>query len=146
MLKKSIIALSVVLLFSTSAFAQSSEKLTEIISTEHVTCGQAAYLAASYSNLISEDDTDEKAFEIFKEKGYFDSGVLASDEATLAEVSSLMVKVTDTKGGLLYRLTGARRYAFKELKAKGILPQNSDPDMRISGRDAIGILNGLISE
>jgi hypothetical protein len=46
----------------------------------------------------------------------------------------------------MYRLTGAQRYAFKELKAKGVLPQTADPGMKISGRDAIGILNKLISE
>lgn len=146
MKKKFILVLAMAILFSVAAFAQSSEKLTEIISTEHVTCGQVAYLAATYSSAISEEDGDEKAFEVFKENGCFGPAVLASDEATLAEVSNLLIKVTNTKCGLMYRLTGAQRYAFKELKAKGVLPQTADPGMKISGRDAIGILNKLISE
>ncbi|WP_191016547.1 hypothetical protein [Treponema zioleckii] len=146
MKKKLLFVFAMAILVSVAAFAQSSEKLTEIISTENVTCGQVAYLAATYSSAISEDDGDEKAFELYKEEGCFGPSVLASDAATLAEVSNLLVKVTNTKCGLFYRLTGAQRYAFKELKAKGIIPQTADPNMKISGRDAIGILNKLISE
>lgn len=155
-MKKLTICLLAGLFVSMTAFAQSSDKLTAIIKSETLTCGQASYLPALYTNLISEDDSqsvgdlglnnsqNNSAFEVLKTNGYFSPDVTADSEITLAQVSFIYMKALQLKGGLFYTLTKSQRYAFKELKAKGILPTEADPSMKISGREAIDIFNSCL--
>ena len=133
------------LFVSLSAFAQNSDKMTAIIKSEKITCEQASYLPALYANLITENDSqDSAAFEALKSNGYFSSDSQADSEITLAQISSIYMKALQLKGGLFYTLTKSQRYAFKELKAQGILPTESDPSMKVSGREAIDIFNSCL--
>ena len=44
------------------------------------------------------------------------------------------------KGGLMFRLTkGSPRYAFKQMKSDGVISQNYDPSLILSGREALNI-------
>ncbi|WP_294427520.1 hypothetical protein [uncultured Treponema sp.] len=151
-MKKCVSCLVIALFVSCTVFAQSSEMLTKIIKSEKATCAQAAYLPALYANFINEEESlgtfsegnaskDNAAFEAAKAKGCFSPSVTADSEITLGQICFLYAKTMNIKGGLFYSLFPSERYAFKEFKAKGILPGEADPGMKLSGRDTIDIFN-----
>ena len=140
------ILLGIVFAFVTgcSIFAQSSERLSALLDSQTATCAQSSYLAAFYANLIDEEGTDLQAFEALKSAGYFSSDVEADSEITVSQLSFVYMKALDLKGGLFYTLFPSKRYSYKELKAKDVLPKETDPSMKLSGRDTIDIFNACL--
>ena len=122
------------------------EKVSEIIKTEKTTFGQAAYLVGVYSGSVEESSDYDKAVSALKEKGVISADVDSNKEINLAELSYLCMQTTEMNGGLFYTLFPGPRYAFRELKARGILPALADPGVKVNGRDAIAVLNGCIEE
>ena len=144
-MKKILVCILAGLFSSVTAFSQSSEQFASILKSENVTYAQLAYLPAVQAQLISDDDSPEKAFEALSQNGYFSSTASANDEARLDEACLLYAKLLNLKGGLFYSLFHSKRYAFKELKAKNILPRESDPAMKISGRDSIDLFSSCLT-
>lgn len=132
--------------FLLSAYSQSSEKISDIVNEEKITFGQLSYLIGTCNSWIEDSCSYDEAFSVLKEKKFFQNDKRSDEPARLDEISHAITKALKIKGGLLYRITDSKRYAFKELKAMDIISQNSDPSSKISGRDAIGILYTLISE
>ena len=154
-MKKTLSCLVIALFVSSTIFAQSSEMISTIIKSEKATYAQAAYLPALYANLISEEEalgafsqgsqaSNEAALEAFKSKGWLSDSVNADSEITLGQVCYLYARALNIKGGLFYSITHSERYAFKEFKAKGILPSEADPGMKLSGRESIDIFNSCL--
>ena len=144
-MKKSLLLLIVALL-SFSATAQNSEKLTELINSKTATYGQVAYLYGVYSEKIDENASYEESFEVLKENFPLKKEISSSSPVTLSELSFICAKLADLKGGIFYTLFSNPHYAFKELQAKEILPENSDPSQKVNGRDVIAIFNGCLSQ
>ncbi|MBQ8681019.1 MULTISPECIES: hypothetical protein [unclassified Treponema] len=145
MIKK--VLLSAVFLLSAiiPAFSQSSEELTVILQSEKATLAQISYLPALYANLIDEKGSEAQAFEALKNTGYFSEDSSSDSEASLQDACGILVKTLGIKGGLFYSLFKSNRYAFKELKARGILPNTADPDYKLSGRDFLDLFNSCLT-
>lgn len=140
------VLLSVAFLAAISAFAhsQSAEKLTEIIATPVATYGQVAYITGVYQGTVQEDASYEAAFETLQKDGIIKSAATPDQKIPLQETAFLCAKATKLKGGLFYSLFHNSRYAYRELKAKKILPPSVDSSMTVSGRDVIAVLNGCV--
>ena len=143
-MKKLAVALVLVALVSATAFSQSADIITQLLETNETTYGQAAYLAAVYKESVSETATEQDALQAMVDAGYIDASKSADSVIPLKDLAKLCARVTGIRGGLFYSLTHAPRYAYRELKAKGIVPQSSDPSQKVSGRDALAVLNGCI--
>lgn len=141
-MKKTLSLCSVFLFFALAVHAQSAEKLSELIQTQNATYGQVAYLAATYQNKVADTADYQQAFDALQKEGAIAADKKAGDVISLAETAKLFANATGLKGGLFYTLTHNARYACKELKAKGFLPQNADPSTPLSGRDVVAVLNG----
>lgn len=72
--------------------------------------------------------------------------VNVDDKVLLGDLSLIVAKVGNMKGGLFYSIFKNSRYAFKELKALGILPEEADPSMLVSGRDVLAIFSSVVYE
>ncbi len=142
-MKKSILTLAV-LLFSLAAFAQSAEKISELLTSKKATFAQAAYLAAALTD-DSAELTEEAAFTKMVQAGAIRADRKADDAITLKELAKLYMQATGLKGGLFYTLFGTPRYAYRELKAQGIIPEQADPSQQVTGRETIAVLNGCLS-
>ncbi len=158
-MKKTLLCTVLALLGAGLAFSQSSEIMSEILDSEKATCAQISYLPAIYANLITEADSSKslgatnaakgsastaEAFEALKSNDYFKADAEANSEVTIAQVSYVYMKALGIKGGLFYTLFPSTRYAFKELKAKGILPVETDPSMKLSGRESIDLFTSCL--
>lgn len=140
-MKKSIVLPVLLLLSLTMLHAQSAGNISDIITTENATYGQAAYLAGVYQGSVNESASFTQAFDAFKQSGLIRENVNQDDKITLKDASFLFMQATGTKGGLFYTLFKNPRYAYRELKARKILPAYTDSDMFLSGRDAIALIN-----
>lgn len=142
--KKFVFLFSLILNLSFSAYSQSADKMSEILETQTVTYGQVSYLACVFSNTIDEDVTYDKALATMKSNSLVPMSVKTNDPIKLGKVAQIFARAANLKGGLMYTITKSQRYSFKELKAQDILPQNADPSMKISGREALAILQECI--
>ncbi|MCR5252353.1 MAG: hypothetical protein K6C98_01395 [Treponema sp.] len=125
-----------------SASAQSAQKVTELLSVERITYADASYFIAIQSGLASDDISEAEAFDILKENKFIkNKNVQSSDEIKIKDMSFLCVKAAEIKGGLLFRITKAPRYALRELKAMNIVPNDTDPAAFVSGKEFINILS-----
>lgn len=124
--------------------AQSSEKLSELISTEKATYGQAAYLAEVYSGEIDESASMEEAVQKLIDKNILKSWTNPSAEISLSELSFICAKTAGIKGGLFYTLFPGPRYSLRELKAKSIIPARRDPSSKVTGREMIATFNSVL--
>lgn len=145
-MKKILLGIAVALISALAVSAQSSELMSKIIKSEKATLAQISYLPALYANRITEEDSEEKAFQVMQESGLFSEEATPDTEATLADVCFVYAKSLGLKGGLFYRLFQSPRYAFKEFKAQGIIPAEADPSMQLSGTDSMDLFSTLTSE
>lgn len=144
MKKVTIISLIFTLFIAVAANAQSADKVTEMIETKETTWGQACYFAASYSGFISEDDTEVNAISALQKQGYFKSIPDESAPISLKDFSGICVKTFDIKGSILYSVFKTPRYAFRLLKAYGIISSASDPSKTSTGHEALNIFTSCM--
>lgn len=129
------------------AFAQSFDRITQILDAKEINAGQLSYLAATYLNVIDERSDEKAAFDKLKEMGYFDDSFSADSPVSLKKVCAVFARAADIKGGFMYRLTKkSERYAYKEFLARGYIPVNSDPSMHVSGVNAVALFNSILEE
>ncbi|MBQ5999399.1 MAG: hypothetical protein IJL70_08020 [Treponema sp.] len=139
---KKLFSMLIFLFVALYANAQSSQKVSELLETKVLNKGQASYLVATYMNLVQEEASYEDAFNALAEKNLFSSAENFEQPVTLSKVSLLCMNAVGLKGGLFYTIFHNGRYAFRELKARTILPNTVDPDMKIDGADLIALING----
>ncbi|MBO7121971.1 MAG: hypothetical protein J6V90_01660 [Treponema sp.] len=142
---KKILSILLLSLAGVAAYAQSAEKISQIVESQELTFGQAAYLALAYSGDIEEDVSEAEALEAAVKKNWIKNGAVDTAAIKLSELSALYLKATGIKGGLFYRVSGkSGRYAFKELKARNLLDKAADPAMTITGQNALSLFNSCV--
>nr|DAU27608.1 MAG TPA: hypothetical protein [Caudoviricetes sp.] len=138
-MKKSFI-LPVVLVLSMAAYAQRADFVSELIVTDKVSYGAVCYLSAVYQGFVNENVSYADALRVLVARGQAAPGADVKDSVTFAELSRLMAKMWHIKGGLMYRATKASaRYAFRQFKADGIIPERIDPSKKASGIDVLNM-------
>lgn len=143
-MKKFVFIISLVFLTCMGAFSQNFNRVTQIIETAELTNGQAAYFVGSYLGSVRDNATDEEAFDVLKKEGLFKESAAAADKIKLQDLCALYAKAVQVKGGMMFTFTKkSARYSFKEFKAKGWLPKNADPSMKVSGVNAMGLFNSV---
>lgn len=128
------------LFLASGAYAQSAEVITNILESENVTFGQVCYLSAVHQELVSDNASYSDAIEALYKKGQIPTVGYESSVVPMVNLTFLYSQMWDIKGGIFYRIFhGAPRYAFKQMKADGVLPANADPGIIVSGREALNI-------
>lgn len=140
-MKKLILSAVLAVLCSFALSAQSSEKISDILKSEEITFGQASYLIATYKNFISDESSYDTAFKAMLNRNLIPGSYETDDLVTLKQAAFLCMWSMNIKGGLFYTIFKKPRYAFKELQAKGVLPTEVDPNIYITGREYLGLVN-----
>lgn len=126
------------------SFAQSADKVTQILETDEITYGQLGYLSACQLSLVDDSTSFVEAFTALQNAGYVGKNVSAGDKVTYKGLSGICSKTFGIRESLMYRLTSADRYAFKQLQSLGALPSTADPGRTVSGYDAMGVISECI--
>lgn len=138
---KKIILSVIATFFLASAFAQSSQKISEILEKEEISNGQASYFACVYKKLVDESATEDDAFSVLQEKNLFKFDEKSDEKISLSKACFLISETSQMKGGIFYSIFHSPRYSLHEFKALGIVPQNAEPSQTVSGSEFIAILN-----
>ncbi|MCR5290840.1 MAG: hypothetical protein K6E51_12680 [Treponema sp.] len=120
--------------------AQSAEFMSQLLESKRVTYGQACYFTALYKGSIPESVSQQEAFDFINKTGYvYKDSVTADDFVTMADLSYLIVKAFNVKGGIMYSLFPSPRYALRLLESDGLVAQFTDPQGKIKGDDFIAL-------
>ena len=138
-MKKSFI-LPVVLVLSMTVYAQRADFVSELIAADKASYGAVCYLSAVYQGFVDESASYVDALHALAERGQTSPSADVNATVTFSELSRLMAKIWHIKGGLMYRATKASaRYAFRQFKADGIIPERTDPSKKASGSDVLNM-------
>ena len=79
-MKKIFLILFVALAAGSFSFAQSAQKVSEILEAEEITYGQLGYLSACQLSLVDDSTSYVEAFTALQNKGYVSKSVSAGDK------------------------------------------------------------------
>ena len=144
-MKKVFLIQAALLFLGGALFAQSADRLTEAIKTKEMTYGQFAYFAGCAEGIVSDDASYEESLEVFKGRNLIEDRISASDAIPLDAISYICAETWNISGSLFYKIFPGKRYAFKMLKAKGILSPIADPKKLSGGREAVNIITACIA-
>ena len=142
---KKMFILPAVFVLCVTAYAQRADFVTRLIGADKATYGEVCYLSAVYQGFVDENASYDDALRSLTERGQVAAGADVNGTVRLEELSRLMAKMWDIKGGLMYRLTKcSARYAFRQFKTDGILPATADPWKKVSGSDVLNIYTACL--
>lgn len=128
------------LLNSLVVFAQSNDRISEILQSEKVTYGEICYIVASAQGFIEDDASYEDAIQVLYDKGQIKTMVYKEEKIPLVNIAFVYSQIWGVKGGLMCRLTNnSPRYVFKQLKVDGIIDKSKDPASFVSGSEALSL-------
>lgn len=127
-----------------SVFSQSADKVSELISEQQATYGQTSYLCASALGLIKDNATYDESVVILMQNGILPGSVKTDEKITMQNLASMCASTWNVEGSFMLKVFNNSRYAFKHLKAEGIIPENYDPDRIPSGRDVLNTITACI--
>ena len=144
---KRCIFLGLALLFSSFAFAQSADVITEILDSKEGTFGQVCYISAVQQGFIKDSASYDEAIASLQKKGQLPDSVVSTDSIPAVDAVYIFTKIWDIKGGLMYRITkGSPRYAFRQFQSDGIIDSTLEPNNLISGEKLLQIYTSCSSK
>jgi hypothetical protein len=132
------------LLSSLDLSAQTAQELEALLQTSAVSRAQAAGFVLRASGALTDNDADG-AFALAVERGWLPKNAVPQIPITLAELSFLVMKAFDLKGGAMYALLPGPRYAYRTMLAKSFITAPADPSMILGGERFLLILGNVLT-
>jgi len=129
---------------SSFAFAQNATDIDAILSTETISCEQAAWLVLGAADAPGFSGGAAEAFRYAMERGWLPAKAAPNGNARLDEISLLIMQSHHINGGFMYTLTKIPRYAYRELVHLNIIQGRADPQMAVSGDLLLFILTRVL--
>ena len=151
-----VVALGFLLLFPAFLPAQTAAELEALLDSPVVSCSEAArYVAASVGgeasmggDLSMEGEAGiippEAAFEWAMGRGWLPRKAAPDDPIKMGDLSFLLMKAFDLKGGLMYIIFPGPRYAFRAMVSRSFIQGTADPDMKPNGERFLQILGNVL--
>lgn len=139
------------MLFAASAVslmlnAQSADRISDIISSDRATCGQASYIAATALGIAGENASYDETVKLFSEKGILKNDCSASDAITMKQLAWLCANTWNVEGSLMLKIFKSPRYAFRQMKADSVIDVSADPDDVPDGHRLLAVITDCISK
>jgi hypothetical protein len=123
-------------------FAQTADEMDRILDAKEITYSQAAGFVLTAANALP---AGGDAFTAAREKRWLPAGAEADSPIRLGELSLLIMKAFDLKGGIFYSLFPVSRYACRELVYMRVIQGRTDPGGRLDGRAFLQILGRVLT-
>jgi hypothetical protein len=145
-MKKTLCALAVLLwgLLSVQAYAQTAAELEDMLSAQTVSYAQAARFVLEAAEITNPQNT-EQAFAFAAERAWLSKKATAEKPITLAELSFLIMKAFDIKGGMMYAVLPGPRYSYRSMVSRSFIQGDADPAMTVSGERFLLILGNVLN-
>jgi hypothetical protein len=123
-------------------YAQDANRITGILAKKAATISDFSYLVASELGMEASPFEAYAYCDRFNTFRFTDT---ANTPVTVRMASRFFMENYGINGGLMWSISHAERYAWKELKAKGFWKKGLDPDNVLSGRDLVVSINKFFS-
>jgi hypothetical protein len=127
-------------------FAQTADEMDRILDAEEITYSQAARFVLMAANVLP---PGADAFTAARENRWLGGTkadtISADSPVSLGELSLLVMKAFNLKGGILYSFFPTPRYACRELVYLRIIQGKTDPGGRVDGRALLQILGRMLT-
>lgn len=143
-MKRNLFFLVIFLLFASHCFGQSADTVSELIKTDKVTYGQAAYMSAVSIGLANDDTSFEQAFSILQANGSIKDSALINDPIPLSHLAFIVMRTWKIKPCMMYALFPSPHYALRSLKASGLVYSSFDPKKTSTGHEVLDIFSKCI--
>jgi hypothetical protein len=136
-----------VLLFLAAGFlpAQTAAELETLLETTAVSCAQAAKFVAASVGSADSAGMEKDAFDAAMAEGWLTKKAAAEKPITLAELSFLIMKAFDMKGGMMYAILPGPRYSYRSMISRSFIQGDADPAMTVSGDRFLLILGNVLN-
>jgi hypothetical protein len=130
-------------LISAPLHAQTAAELEELLQIRTISYGQAARFVLEAADMTSVNDTAQ-AFAFAAERAWLPKKASAEKPITLADLSFLIMKAFNIKGGMMYAILPGPRYAYRSMISRSFIKGSSDPAMTVSGERFLLILGNVL--
>jgi hypothetical protein len=130
-------------LCSVPAFAQTAERLDAILDTERVSFAQAAVIVLPAAGLLDPEVGEIRAFAAAA--SWLPRRAERDGAITMGELSHLVMRSFRLTGGFMYALFPGKRYAYRALAWRRLLPPNADPGRFVTGGELLHITGLVLS-
>jgi len=140
-----ILFLAAIPAFSQAPRTQSTAQEIEILLySKAVTYAQAARFVLEAANALATDNSEE-AFNYAVQKNWLPKNAVIGNYARLDNISLLLVRSFNIKGGIMYSITKNPHYAYRELVYLKIIQDRADPSMLVSGEQLLFYVNRILA-
>jgi hypothetical protein len=126
-------------------YAQTAEKLDDILELPSVSNAQAAWFVLIAADILPEETSSTDAFNYAQSNKLLPARVEAEDQARFGTISLLFMKAFGIRGGLMYALFPTGRYAYRTMTRRGFIQGFADPGLSVSGERFLHILGRVLS-
>ena len=98
----------------------------------------------SYAEAVRFVLAEEDGFERAIASGWLPKGTKPDGAIKLGELSFLLMKTFDMKGGFMYAILPGPRYAYREMVSRSLIQGAADPAMKVSGERFLTILGNVL--
>jgi hypothetical protein len=124
--------------------AQTAAELDALLQTQAVTCAQAARFVLEAADIQGASEAG-RAFAYAAEAGWLPGNAPPEKPVTLAELSFLIMRAFNMKGGLMYALFPGPRYAYRAMVSRAFIQEPADPAMTLNGGRFLLVLGNVLT-
>lgn len=142
-----IILLSAIGFFvATVTWAQSNDRIDELLAQDPAQTDLTAYLILSAAELVDENVAPQEAVDYAIAEGMLSAGTDAAEAVTFGRFSYLLMRSFGVPGGVMYRLVPGPRYAAREVVFQKWSRMRRDTDELLDGETVLRILSVYLNE
>ena len=142
---KHLMFLTIFLLLLFPAFGQTSADIENLLAERAISFEQAAwFILASALNEVP--DSSQAAFALAVERGWIPAKAESGNPITFNGLSLLLMKAFEINGGMMYRFTENKRYAYRELRSREYITGRAYSGITVSGEQFLQILGNIMSD
>jgi hypothetical protein len=123
--------------------AQIADEIEILLETNAVTYGQAARITLEAAGVLTTDDQSE-AFDYAVQQEWLPANVNSWDFARLDQISLLLMRSFNMRGGINYSVFQTAHFAYRELRYRDVIQGRAAASMLVSGESLLFYINRMI--
>jgi hypothetical protein len=125
-------------------FAQSNERIDELLGQEQAEFGHSLYVLLSAGGFIEDHSSVAAAHSRYAELGWLLSNKPVDAPLSVRELSYVIMKSLGLRGGIMYTILPSPRYAYRELVYKRIISGQTAAERKVSGDEVLRYLGAVL--
>jgi hypothetical protein len=138
-----VLVFSAALLCAPGAAAQTATELERLLALPAVSYGDAAWAVLGASGTTLPENSPAAAYRFVADRGWIPKKARPEGSVTLGDVSLLIMKAFNVRGGFMYTLFPGPRYAYRELVHRRMIQGYST--VKVSGEGLLRLLSQALA-